>query len=145
MANDLEVKLEAIFQDMKSKLQEADPQITTGVQKFIDCYNKMKSNALLASSLHQFGSMYAGVATSRHGGRLRRGPRIPIQATAAGRRKYGSRGKSVAPKGHPPIHCTKKPTSLAANHPVTPVRREPKGKRPLNLTANIRLDQQNAG
>lgn len=74
MANDLEVKVEAVFQDMKSKLQGADPQITTGVQKFIDRSNKMKSNALLASSLHQFGSMYGGVATSHHGGRLRRGP-----------------------------------------------------------------------
>jgi len=108
MANDLEVKLEAVFQDMKSKLQEADPQITTGVQKFIDCYNK-------------------------------------IQATAAGRRKYGSRGKSAAPKGYPPIHCIKKPTSLAANRHLIPVRREPKGKRPHNLTANIRVGQQNAG
>ena len=85
MGNDLEVKLEEVFQDLKSKLKENDPQINTGVQKFIDRFNTMKSNALLASALHQFGSMYAGVATSRQGGRLRRGPRIPIQATAAGR------------------------------------------------------------
>ena len=145
IGNDLEVKLEEVFQDLKSKLKENDPQINTGVQKFIDRYNTMKSNALLASALHQFGSMYAGVATSRQGGRLRRGPRIPIQATAAGRRKYGSRGKSAAPKGRPSIHCTSKPNTSSAHRHMMPVRREPKGKRPHSLAANIRAGQQNAG
>ena len=145
MGNDLEVKLEEVFQDLKSKLKENDPQINTGVQKFIDRYNTMKSNALLASALHQFGLMYAGVATSRQGGRLRRGPRIPIQATAAGRRKYGSRGKSAAPKGRPSMHCTSKPNTSSTNRHMMPVRREPKGKRPHSLAANIRAWQQNAG
>ena len=145
MGNDLEVKLEEVFQDLKSKLKENDPQINTGVQKFIDRYNTMKSNALLASALHQFGSMYAGVATSRQGGRLRRGPRIPIQATAAGRRKYGSRGKSAAPKVRPSMHCTSKPNTNSTNRHMMPVRREPKGKRPHSLAANIHAGQQNAG
>ena len=145
IGNDLEVKLEEVFQDLKSKLKENDPQINTGVQKFIDRYNTMKSNALLASALHQFGSMYAGVATSRQEGRLRRGPRIPIQATAAGRRKYGSRGKSAAPKGRPSIHYTSKPNTSSAHRHMMPVRREPKGKKPHSLAANIRAGQQNAG
>ena len=31
IGNDLEVKLEEVFQDLKSKLKENDPQINTGV------------------------------------------------------------------------------------------------------------------
>ena len=143
--NELELKLDKIFQNMKSKLKEKDPQINAGIKRFIDRYNNMKSNALLASALNQFGSMYAGVATSHYGGRLRRGPRIPIQATAAGRRKYGGRGKGVAPKGRRSIHCTSKPPTALVNRHVMQVRREPKGKRPHNLAANIRDGQQNAG
>ncbi len=66
--NDLEVQLQDVFLDMKSKLKENDPQVNSGIQKFIDRYTKIKSNAVLASALHQFGSMYAGIATSGHGG-----------------------------------------------------------------------------
>ena len=83
--NELELKLDKIFQNMKSKLMEIDPQINAG---YIDRYNNTKSNAFLASVLNQFGTTYAGVATSHYGGRLPRGLQIPVQATAVGRRKY---------------------------------------------------------
>ena len=63
------------------------------VKKFIDRYKKMSnSTAVIASSLHCFGSHVQGrTVTSVKGGSICRGRRIPVQATATGRQKYGSK------------------------------------------------------
>ena len=91
--------------------------------------------------------MYTGVATSRQGEedfdvghKFQSRPQQQVEGI-----KYGSRGKSAAPKGCPSIHCTSKPNTSSANWHVMPVRREPKGKKPHSLVANIRAGQQNAG
>ena len=69
---------------------------------------------------------------------IRYGVRIPIQASAAGRRKYGKRGKGLAPKGRrPALPKSCQNTSNTSNRYILPIRKEPKGKRPHNLTANI--------
>ena len=60
---------------------------------------KSQSTALIASSFHCFGSVPRGQLTRIQGGGIRRGRRIPVQATASGRRKYGSKGKAPAPPG----------------------------------------------
>ena len=143
----MEVQLEGTFQDMKKRLKENDPQLKAGFKKFIKRYNKMtqtKTTALLTSALHCFGSKSGGFATTLSGGRLRRGPRIPIQATAAGRRKTGTRGKGAIPKGRPVTAAQKATTPRESRH-CMPVRRKPKGKRPHNLTESINKRQQNAG
>ena len=55
----------------------------------------------LASCFHQFG-WDMGTISSTTAGQIRHGKRIPIQATAAGRRKRGkSRGKGKAVAGRP--------------------------------------------
>ena len=144
---DMEVQLEETFQDMKKRLKENDPQLKAGFKKFIKRYNKMtqtKTTALLTSALHCFGSKSGGFATTLSGGRLRRGPRIPIQATAAGRRKTGTRGKGAIPKGRP-VTAAQKATRPWESRHCMPVRRKPKGKRPHNLTESINKGQQNAG
>ena len=88
----------------------------------------MKSNGLLSSALHQFGSMYAGVTTTRHRATLRSGPRIPIQATAAGRWNYTRHFQRTV--------CSTKRTFFHTLYLMLPVRREPKSKRPHILAAN---------
>ena len=42
------------------KLKENDLQFNTGVQKFIDQYNRTKSDAVLASAFHNFGKFNTG-------------------------------------------------------------------------------------
>ena len=89
-------QIDLIFSDLKARLKQQDPQFVSGVNKFIDSYKKMNnSTAVIASSLHCFGSHVHGrTVTSVKGGSIRRGRQIPVQATASGRRKYGSKGKS---------------------------------------------------
>ena len=128
---------------MKRRLKENDPQLKAGFKKFIKRYNKMtrtKTTALLTSAFHCFVSRSGGFATTLCGGRLRRGPRIPIQATAAGRRKTGTRGKATIPKGQL-VTAAQKVKRLRESRHCMPVRRKPKGKRPHNLTESINKGQ----
>ena len=86
----LSLKLDEVIDDLKQMIQENDPQLRNGVEKFVNRYNKMRgshSTAMLASSFHRFGSLMGGTITSVQGGGIRRGRRIPVQSTAAGRRK----------------------------------------------------------
>ncbi len=95
--------IESMAEDMKKSLLHNDPQLSSGIDKFISRYfnlSSRKSYALLASALHSFGKQSTGVVHDVN--HLRHGPRIPIQATAAGRRKKGvSRGKGKIPAGRP--------------------------------------------
>ena len=103
------------------------------------------STALMASSFHCFGSM-GGTVTSVQGGGIRRGRRIPVQVTAAGRRKgTGKKGKAPIPAGRPPTG--KNPLvpvhNLSRYH--LPIRNKPKGKRLHSLVTNVGAGVQNAG
>ena len=53
-----------------------------------------RSIARLSSALHQFGWILGGHSIRRHGVFMQRGKRIPVQATSAERRKYGSKSKT---------------------------------------------------
>ena len=60
------------------------------------------SDNRIVSALNRFGWVFGGTVTSFQGGLLRRGRRIAVQATAAGRRrKTLSRDKSKVPSGRP--------------------------------------------
>ena len=105
-ASGLSVDLESVIMDLKQCMDEGDPQLCSGVNKFIVRYNTMTkshSNALMSSAFHCFGSQHnPGTVTCVQGGGIRQGRRIPVQATASGRRKYGSKGKAYAVAGRPP-------------------------------------------
>ena len=59
--------------------------------------------ALMASPFHFFGSQHnPGTVTCVQGSGIRRSRWIPVQATASGRQKYGSKGKAYAVAGRPP-------------------------------------------
>jgi len=84
----LSTELDEVVADLKQQIQ-CDPQLASGVLKFTDRYFKMRRNrthTLLVSAFHRFGWNYGGgTVASGKGGILRRGKRIPIQVTAAGR------------------------------------------------------------
>ena len=86
--------------------RDTSEQLKQGVRKFCERYKMMTaqnfSDNRIASALNRFGWVFGGTVTSVQGGLLRRGRRIAVQATAAGRRrKTLSRGKSKAPSGRP--------------------------------------------
>ena len=70
-----------ICSNLKKLLSSRSPQLMSGVSRFSNKFNKHSSSRLseskLASCFHQFGWDM---------GKIRHGKRIPIQATAAGRR-----------------------------------------------------------
>ena len=106
----------------------------------------------LASCFHQFG-WDMGTISSTTAGQIRHGKRIPIQATAAGRRKRGkSRGKGKAVAGRPVAgaassHLSQSQAQQAAgpSRHCMPIRNPAKGKRLHSLSKNIKGNQQNAG
>ena len=89
----IEAALNEVFVDISEKLKQKDPQFISGIQKFNDRYNGIKSDAVLASSFHKFGKFDTGKSTCLRAESVRHGICIPIQASAAGRRKYGTRGR----------------------------------------------------
>lgn len=144
----LSQELDSVFGDIKMHLTHQDPHFLAGIRKFIDRYNKMrKSNhtALMTSAFHCFGSSHFGTVTSARGGKIRRGRRIPVQATASGRRKYGSKGKAPASAGRPPSNKQKENAAPATSRYKLPLRKEAKGKRPHNLALSVLKGTQNAG
>jgi len=145
----LSTELDEVVADLKQQIQ-CDPQLASGVLKFTDRYFKMRRNrthTLLVSAFHRFGWNYGGgTVASGKGGILRRGKRIPIQVTAAGRRKGKFRGKAPAVPGRPPKGLTHTTTSTEpSRYNFMLTRRPPKGKRQHNLALNIKIGQQNAG
>lgn len=141
----IEAALNEVFVDISEKLKQKDPQFISGIQKFIDRYNGIKSDAVLASSFHKFGKFDTGKSTCLRAESVRHGIRIPIQASAAGRRKYGTRGKGPSSKGRPSKYQRRLiPRKPCSRYTMT-IRKEPKGKRHHNLSKAIRVGQQNAG
>ena len=121
--------------------------MVSGIEKFKK-YQEMcasTTTAKLASALHQFAWSPEKKLIVRPG-LLRKGYRIPVQATAAGRRRKGiSRGKGTVTSGRPPKpNCTAGKENDINRYNV-PTRREPKGKRPHNFSANVSKGLQNAG
>jgi hypothetical protein len=125
-----------------------DQQLINGTVKFLQRYKSLsglKSTARLASALHQFGWIYGGsISRASTKMKLRRGKRICIQATSAGRRRAKTkRGKSRVPSGRPCRNLSQ-PVANCDLHSM-PTRSEPKGKRVHLLHKNILKGQQNAG
>ena len=145
----LSEELDSVFKDLKMRLEEQDSQLRSGVRKFINRYKKMKksySTALLASSFHCFGSLNGGTVTNIQGGGIRRGRRIPVQATASGRRKRNLKGKAPASSGRPMKSVAgKENKSIVPSRYELPLRREAKGKRCHNLALSLKRGTQNAG
>ena len=104
------------------------------------------SNARLVSALHCFGSEPKDTSLSIKSGLLQRGKRIKVQATATGRRKFGTKGRGSALPGCPRSRKMAKPREKASRY-MLPVwqRNQMKQKRPHLLSANIKLGRQNAG
>ena len=141
-------ELDSVVSDLKKRLSSPDSELRLGVKKFIERYNSMKvshSTALMASSFHCFGSLNSGTVTHIQGGAIRRGRRIPVQATASGRRKTGSKGKAPAPAGRSPIAKLGGKLNSTSSRYDIPLRNPSKGKRPHNLAVSIKKGTQNAG
>ena len=149
----LDEEITSAFKDIKERLaNDTSGQLKLGVRKFCQRYRMMSkqkfSNNRIASAFNKFGWVFGGSVTSVQGGLLRRGRRITVQATAAGRRrKTLSRGKSKAPSGRPvkkeaQIKHTK---SNDLSHYQIPPRNLKPSKRLHSLSVNIALSQQNAG
>ena len=67
----LSLKLDEVIDDLKQMIQENDPQLRNGVEKFVNRYNKTRSShstAMLASSFLCFGSLMGGTIASVQGG-----------------------------------------------------------------------------
>ena len=94
------LKVDQLADDLKNKLinESDDLQLISGISKFVERYLNLsgskRSQARLASALHMFGSSAGAAHSTRSTPLLRHGKRIPVQATAAGRRRKGiTRGK----------------------------------------------------
>ena len=145
--------LTIIIEDLKQSLeQDTSGQLKQGVQKFCQRYQQMSvqkfSNNRIASAFNRFGWVFGGNITSIQGGILRRGRRIAVQASAAGRRrKTLSRGKAKVTPGRPVKNenSTRQTQGNDNAKYIIPTRNLKPAKRLHSLTANIALSQQNAG
>ena len=88
----LESQIESLSQSLKFGLETNDPHLITKFLKRYTELSQLPSSGRLASAMHNFSSKERdGVALAPlKCGLLRRGKRIGVQATATGRRKYGS-------------------------------------------------------
>ena len=93
-----------------------------------------------------------GTISSTTAGKTWHVKRIPIQPTAAGRRKrVKPRGKGKAVAGHPAAagaassHLSHAQQAAGPSRHCMPIRNPAKGKRLHSLSKNIKLNQQNAG
>ena len=132
--------------------RDTSEQLKQGIRKFCQRYKTMTrqnfSDNRIASALNRFGWVFGGTVTSVQGGLLRRGRRIPVQATAAGRRrKTLSRGKSKVPSGRPvkkEVQITRTNGDDLSRYHIPPRNLKPR-KRLHSLSENVTLCQQNAG
>ena len=148
--HDLQTRLRAITDDLITKLDTEDQQFRDGVKKFIKRYESLqgpRSIARLSSALHQFDWAFGGHSVLRHGIFLQRGKRIPVQATSAGRRKYGSKGKGKTVAGRPVYALSLKPKNSSHFRYTIPQRKknQNKGKGIHSLKLSIEQGRQNAG
>ena len=110
-------ELESLFTDLKMRVRQQDPQLKTGVRKFINRYNKMASNnsiALLASSFHCFVKTNGRTVTLTKGGTVRKGRRIATSSSNCSRQKeVWITGKSMLCGGK--TTCQKTEVKFEAN------------------------------
>ena len=141
------LQISTIANDLKEKLEgTTNEQLLFGVEKFVSRYSKLKNSVpLLTSSLHHFGWTFGGTITSNKGGHWRYGRRIAVQATAAGRRKGKSRGKSRATPGKIVKTATVSIKESNTSRYHLPTRKLPKRRRPHSLKTSIDKGHQNAG
>jgi len=146
-------EITSVLMDLKQRLErDTSEQLKQGVRKFCERYKEMTkqnfSDNRIASALNRFGWVFGGTVTSIQGGLLRRGRRIAVQATAAGRRrKTLSRGKSKAPPGRPlkkEVQTIRTSGDDLSRYRIPPRNLKPP-KRLHSLSRNITLCQQNAG
>lgn len=142
-------KIDTIAKVLKDAIISDDHQLFSGTEKFIkrfDTLSSFPSKARLASALHCFGSEHYGASESLKSGLLRRGKQIRVQATATGRRKYGTKGRGPAQSGRPRSRKLITARKQASRYTL-PIRRknQVKQKRSHSLSANIKLGRQNAG
>ena len=129
--------------DEHEPIPETDTQLTSESLKIA---KQRFSNNTLASAFHKFGWVFGGTVT-RQAGALRHGPRIAVQATAAGRRcKILSRGKAKAQAGRPvkSESLVKQTKSKALSRYHLPIRSVKPPRRKHLLSRNIQLCQHNA-
>ena len=133
--------IDTIARILKDAVIGDDQQLFTGTKKLKQfmTLSSFASNAWLISALHCFGSEPKGTSVSIKSGLLRSGKRIKVQATATGRRKFGTKGRGLALPGRPCSSKMAKPREKPAE------RNQVKQKRPHLLSANIKLGRQNAG
>ena len=137
---------------LKQMIEPREPQLTSGVSKFLSRFSKFsstRSHSKLATAFHQFG-WEMGTTTTLQAGQLRHGKRIAVQATAAGRRKKGkSRGKGKEVAGRPTkssVTTQSGPSTFSStSRHAMPTRKDTKGRRLHLLSHNIELGKQNAG
>ena len=148
----LDEEITSVLLDLKERMaRDPNGQLKQGIQKFCQRYKQMAQQQFndnrIASALNRFGWVFGGTVTSVQGGLLRRGRRIAVQATAAGRRrKTLSRGKSKAPSGRPMKKETQTTRTKgdSSRYHIPPRNLKPP-KRLHSLSGNIALSQQNAG
>ena len=149
----LDEEITSVMMDLKQRLErDTSDQLKLGVRKFCERYKMMTkqnfSDNRIASALNRFGWVFGGTVTGVQGGLLRRGRRIAVQATAAGRRrKTLSRGKSKAPPGRPvkkEVQTIRTSGDDLSRYHIPPRNLKPP-KRLHSLSKNITLCQQNAG
>ena len=139
-------------QSLKQQLKQDNPQLTRGVSKFLERFERLsasRSQPMLATAFHQFGWEWSST-TRRHTGQLRFGKRIAVQVTATGRNKGRSRGKKIMIPGRPTNKVSNTITSKSTQDSVhnMPIRNAPKGRRIHSLHSlqlNISQELQNAG
>ena len=142
----LNKQIESMAEVLKNGLNSKDAQLISGIDKFLIKFHNLRSSGRLASALHSFGT-----ETRRRTslvGFQRWGKRIGVQATASGRRKYGSRGKAQVLAGRPRTSYVNKSEEIKKNTRYTlPMRKknQMEKKRPHNLSKNIQVNKQNAG
>ena len=97
--------IDHIAEALKHGLCADDPQMNSGIEKFLSRFTTLSSfpsKARLASALHSFGSEKDGFSKSMKSGLIRKGKIIiKVQATATGRRKFGTKGRGPAQQGRP--------------------------------------------
>ena len=138
--NNLCAKIDTIAESIKKRLQ-ADDTFKQSISKFASTFETLSAkptNAYLTSAFHRFGWCFGGTIRRQQGGIIRRGRRIPVQATSAGRRRKTGRGKGKVSAGRTPL--------LARDTNFLPVKRVNNSvKRPHSLNTNCQKGQQNGG
>ena len=141
--------IDDIAEALKDGLCGDDPQLNRGIEKFLSCFTTLSSHpskVRLISALHCFGSEKDRISKLMKSGLIRKGKVIKVQATATGRRKFGTKGRGPAQRGRPRTRKLATVRKQAKRYTLT-VRRKNQitQKRSHSLSKNINLGKQNAG